>query len=260
MKPDQWEPDERPMQPLPPFDGDSRFTFNYATKKNIAQGMMDIALLTANASQLRYVMRSPYWDIYHKVNITLISISIVLQVIRHYFTSSPQQISRTSTWGKSCWKLIEKCLMTFLSWRAFNTKLESAQVLTFRFTDCCWCGADIRRPLRFQASGRAETNTDNEQCSCGPHLHHHRSEHIHSHLWCRWRAHHINEMDQRPRRNNYTSARPAIRTRSVKWMQRLHSSKGATSMGKCISTINNDIFGGNWIRRPKSNKDELGIL
>ena len=31
--------------------------------------MMDIALLTANASQLRYVMRSPYWDFHHKMNI-----------------------------------------------------------------------------------------------------------------------------------------------------------------------------------------------
>ena len=73
------------MQPLPPSDADefdSRFSVNYATKKNLAQGMMDIALLTANASQLRYVMRSPYWDIYHKVNITLISISIALQVFR----------------------------------------------------------------------------------------------------------------------------------------------------------------------------------
>ena len=42
--------------------------------------MIDIALLTANASQLRYVMQSPQWDIYHKVNIALISISIALQV------------------------------------------------------------------------------------------------------------------------------------------------------------------------------------
>lgn len=44
--------------------------------------MMDIALLTANASQLRYIMRSPYWDLYHKINVTLISISIALQVAR----------------------------------------------------------------------------------------------------------------------------------------------------------------------------------
>ncbi|KAK4015663.1 hypothetical protein OUZ56_030637 [Daphnia magna] len=54
---------------------------NYTTKKNFSQGMMDIALLTANASQLRYVMRSPYWDFYHKLNITLICISIALQII-----------------------------------------------------------------------------------------------------------------------------------------------------------------------------------
>ncbi|XP_045026604.1 uncharacterized protein LOC123470412 [Daphnia magna] len=54
---------------------------NYTAKKNFSQGMMDIALLTANASQLRYVMRSPYWDFYHKMNITLICISIALQII-----------------------------------------------------------------------------------------------------------------------------------------------------------------------------------
>jgi hypothetical protein len=29
----------------------------YATKKTIAQGMLDVALLTANASQLKYVMQ-----------------------------------------------------------------------------------------------------------------------------------------------------------------------------------------------------------
>ena len=43
-------------------------------------GMMDIALLTANASQLRYIMRSPYWDVYHQANMVLISISLALQV------------------------------------------------------------------------------------------------------------------------------------------------------------------------------------
>lgn len=29
----------------------------YATKKTIAQGMLDIALLTANASQLKYILQ-----------------------------------------------------------------------------------------------------------------------------------------------------------------------------------------------------------
>ena len=42
--------------------------------------MMDLALFTANASQLRYILNSPYWDFYHHVNIVLISLSIALQV------------------------------------------------------------------------------------------------------------------------------------------------------------------------------------
>nr|CAH0101148.1 unnamed protein product [Daphnia galeata] len=54
---------------------------SYTAKKNFSQGMMDIALLTANASQLRYVMRSQYWDFHHKMNIALICISIALQII-----------------------------------------------------------------------------------------------------------------------------------------------------------------------------------
>jgi len=53
----------------------------YATKKTIAQGMMDIALLTANASQLKYVLQvgkdqHPFFTLM----VTLISVSIVLQV------------------------------------------------------------------------------------------------------------------------------------------------------------------------------------
>jgi hypothetical protein len=52
----------------------------YLNILSILQGMMDIALLTANASQLRYVMRSQYWDFHHKMNIALICISIALQV------------------------------------------------------------------------------------------------------------------------------------------------------------------------------------
>ncbi|CAG0882209.1 unnamed protein product [Darwinula stevensoni] len=53
----------------------------YATKKTIAQGMLDIALLTANASQLKYVL-SQGKDRYefYTLMLVLISISIVLQV------------------------------------------------------------------------------------------------------------------------------------------------------------------------------------
>merc|ERR1719219_452869 len=54
----------------------------YATKKTIAQGMLDVALLTANASQLKYVLqlgvdKHPF---YHLM-LGLIIVSIVLQVI-----------------------------------------------------------------------------------------------------------------------------------------------------------------------------------
>lgn len=53
----------------------------YDTKKNMAQGMMDIALLTANANQLRYILE------FRGVNsanfvllLMLIACSLILQV------------------------------------------------------------------------------------------------------------------------------------------------------------------------------------
>merc|ERR1711997_1036520 len=54
----------------------------YATKKTIAQGMLDIALLTANASQLKYVLQlgEERHDFYHLM-LALIILSIVLQAI-----------------------------------------------------------------------------------------------------------------------------------------------------------------------------------
>lgn len=55
----------------------------YATKKTIAQGMLDVALLTANASQLKYVLQvgSDNHPFYHLM-LTLIIISMILQVSR----------------------------------------------------------------------------------------------------------------------------------------------------------------------------------
>ena len=53
----------------------------YATKKTIAQGMLDVALLTANASQLKYVLQlgEERHEFYHLM-LALIILSIVLQV------------------------------------------------------------------------------------------------------------------------------------------------------------------------------------
>merc|ERR1712156_588694 len=54
----------------------------YATKKTIAQGMLDVALLTANASQLKYVLQlgENKHDFYYLM-LALIILSIILQAI-----------------------------------------------------------------------------------------------------------------------------------------------------------------------------------
>ena len=53
----------------------------YATKKTIAQGMLDVALLTANASQLKYVLQVGEENHgFYPLMLPLIITSIVLQV------------------------------------------------------------------------------------------------------------------------------------------------------------------------------------
>ena len=56
----------------------------YATKKTIAQGLLDVALLTANASQLKYVLQVGEKHEFYALMLALISISIVLQVCNIY--------------------------------------------------------------------------------------------------------------------------------------------------------------------------------
>lgn len=53
----------------------------YATKKTIAQGMLDIALLTANASQLKYILQVGQKHEFYTLMLILISVSIIMQVI-----------------------------------------------------------------------------------------------------------------------------------------------------------------------------------
>ncbi|XP_044014391.1 uncharacterized protein LOC122856686 isoform X3 [Aphidius gifuensis] len=54
----------------------------YATKKTIAQGMLDIALLTANASQLKYILQVGRQHEFYTLMLTLICLSIGLQIIQ----------------------------------------------------------------------------------------------------------------------------------------------------------------------------------
>uniref|UniRef100_A0A0K8SCV1 Ninjurin-1 n=1 Tax=Lygus hesperus TaxID=30085 RepID=A0A0K8SCV1_LYGHE len=53
----------------------------YAAKKTVAQGMMDIALITANANQLRYLIEFQRNATTFYLTLTLIIISIALQIM-----------------------------------------------------------------------------------------------------------------------------------------------------------------------------------
>ncbi|XP_050695447.1 ninjurin-2-like isoform X3 [Eriocheir sinensis] len=53
----------------------------YATKKTVAQGMLDVALLTANASQLKYVLSVGEEHEFYTVMLVLIISSLVLQAL-----------------------------------------------------------------------------------------------------------------------------------------------------------------------------------
>ncbi|CAH1366403.1 ninjurin-B-like [Tenebrio molitor] len=52
----------------------------YAAKKTVAQGMMDIALITANANQLRYIIEFNSHSSTYYLNLFLIVISLILQI------------------------------------------------------------------------------------------------------------------------------------------------------------------------------------
>lgn len=52
----------------------------YQQKKNLAQGMMDLALLSANANQLRYVLESSDTHPYYYSSLVFITLSIIFQV------------------------------------------------------------------------------------------------------------------------------------------------------------------------------------
>lgn len=52
----------------------------YTNKKTIVQGLLDISLLTANMSQLKYVLQVGNRHEFYTLLLTLLSISIFLQV------------------------------------------------------------------------------------------------------------------------------------------------------------------------------------
>jgi hypothetical protein len=52
----------------------------YATKKTITQGLLDVALLTANASQLKFLLEVGESHPYYVLLLTLLAVSLALQV------------------------------------------------------------------------------------------------------------------------------------------------------------------------------------
>lgn len=75
----------------------------YATKKTIAQGMLDIALLTANASQLKYVLQVGAKHEFYRLMLTLITISISLQVTLKPQPCPVDPIHHPSILPRSAW-------------------------------------------------------------------------------------------------------------------------------------------------------------
>ncbi|XP_075977254.1 uncharacterized protein LOC142977314 isoform X2 [Anticarsia gemmatalis] len=70
--------DDRGLSPVPGIVPDVN---TYQQKKNLAQGMMDLALLSANANQLRYVLESSTTHPYFYSSIIFISLSIIFQIL-----------------------------------------------------------------------------------------------------------------------------------------------------------------------------------
>lgn len=67
----------------------------YQQKKNLAQGMMDLALLSANANQLRYVLEAGDLHPYYYPSLIFISASLILQVILLIYTYNYNESNKT---------------------------------------------------------------------------------------------------------------------------------------------------------------------
>lgn len=64
-----------------PAKSSGRDISSFVQKKNIAQGMMDVALVSANCNQLRYVLDMSNMHPYYLTSIILICTSLAMQLI-----------------------------------------------------------------------------------------------------------------------------------------------------------------------------------
>ncbi|XP_028616981.1 ninjurin-2 isoform X2 [Grammomys surdaster] len=62
--------------------GNQRINLNhYATKKSVAESMLDVALFMSNATRLKSVLEQGPFSQYYATLLTLISVSLLLQVV-----------------------------------------------------------------------------------------------------------------------------------------------------------------------------------
>ncbi|XP_076373519.1 ninjurin-2-like isoform X2 [Tachypleus tridentatus] len=99
----------------------------YATKKTIAQGMLDVALFTANASQLKYILHMGTRHEFYYLMVTLISISIILQI------SAGVMILMKSRFNinKKCHQLQADSLNNALMWIFFGLTVLNVFISCF---------------------------------------------------------------------------------------------------------------------------------
>ncbi|KAI4502072.1 hypothetical protein M0802_002754 [Mischocyttarus mexicanus] len=82
LSPENHPSGQYPSFPLPPPIQPSIPDVNiYQHKKTLAQGMMDLALLSANANQLRYVLQTDGRHPYYYPSLAMISSSLLIQII-----------------------------------------------------------------------------------------------------------------------------------------------------------------------------------
>lgn len=77
--PPLYPPGQHPFYPQPPIATPDVNIYQH--KKTLAQGMMDLALLSANANQLRYVLQTDGRHPYYYPSLAMISTSLLIQIV-----------------------------------------------------------------------------------------------------------------------------------------------------------------------------------
>ncbi|XP_053213593.1 ninjurin-2-like [Panonychus citri] len=116
----------------------------YATKKTIAQGMLDVALLTANASQLKYILQLGHQHEFYFLMVTLISTSLILQITvgSLILARSRYDLNKVEDHARA------NVLNNSIVWLVFGITVINVFIAAFGIDP----GFDSRKVIRLQAS------------------------------------------------------------------------------------------------------------